>query len=380
MRSATRRADPLAAADRPPAGAGCWFTKDQLARSRGRHRHRGVVLAARDVVGLAIPVAFLLGRLGNRLIAHHGRGQWVVDALVVVAALELVAVPPRLVLDGVDELRPDPEREKRPRAVQFAASFVGLTLGRLTTFAVGAIIALAVVRRTPWWPLALWLAALGATVAWGWLGPMVLAPVVDRPVPLDRDDLRASLADLARRAGVPLTGVLVARPGITAGEGAYVAGLRRSRRLVIDGVTLEGPASEIEVLVAHELGHWRLGHWRGSLALAALLSASALGGVWLIGSVSGRDLGQPASLPIWLLTLQTSGLLGSLLLAGWSRHQEHQADAFAASLVGASVVADHLRRHCVRAGIELEPSGWSRWRADHPAPSRRLARLAGGRT
>jgi STE24 endopeptidase len=251
-----------------------------------------------------------------------------------------------------------------------------VTLARLTTVALVAIIGLAVVRRTAWWPLTIWLTALGASVAWDWLGPVVLGPVVDRPVPLDRDDLRARLADLARRAGVPLACVLVARPGITAGEGAYVAGLPRSRRLVIDGGAMDGPASEVEVLVAHELGHWRLRHWRGSFAVAALLGAWALGGTWLIGRVSGRDLGQPASLPIWLLTLETTGLLGGLVLAAWSRRQEHQADAFAASLVGAPVVVDHLRRHCVESGTELEPSRWGRWRADHPAPSRRLARLS----
>ncbi|MEA3217036.1 MAG: endopeptidase, partial [Acidimicrobiia bacterium] len=267
MRSATRGADLSATAGRLSAAASCWFTEEQLARSRAHHRHRGVLLAARDVASLVIPLAFLLGSVADRLLADNGRGHWAAGTLVVVVALEMASVPHRLVLDGAEELRPDPGLGERPRTVKFVPSFVGVTLARLTTVALVAIIGLAVVRRTSWWPLTIWLTALGASVAWAWLGPVVLGPVVDRPVPLDRDDQRARLADLARRAGVPLARVLVARPGITAGEGAYVTGLRRSRRLVIDGGALHGPASEVEVLVAHELGHWRLRHWRGSFAL-----------------------------------------------------------------------------------------------------------------
>src|SRR5204863_6874689 len=105
------------------------------------------------------------------------------------------------------------------------------------------------------WP---WAAAVGGALlalVVTFLAPVVLEPVFNRFRPLE-GDLAARLVALSERAEVPVREVLVADASRrTTKQNAYVSGGGHTRRVVLWDTLLEAPPEEIELVVAHELGH-----------------------------------------------------------------------------------------------------------------------------
>ena len=87
--------------------------------------------------------------------------------------------------------------------------------------------------------------------------PRWLIPLFYKLTPLDDPLLRERILALAARMGVRAAAVVVAdfsRKGRTAN--AAVVGLGRTRRILVSDTLLrEFPADEVEVVLAHELGH-----------------------------------------------------------------------------------------------------------------------------
>jgi STE24 endopeptidase len=251
------------------------------------------------------------------------------------------------------------------------------SLVRLVAATTLVVAGFALVRGTPWWPVLVGVAAGAALVLAGALYPLVAAPLVDRAVPLADAALDARITALADRAGLGRVTVLVARSDTARGEGAYIAGFGPARRLVLSAGVLHGPASGVDAVVAHELGHWSLRHQRHALALTGLVLASQLALVWLV-TVRGAPLAAtPADarlLPLVLLVALVAGAAGRLLLAARSRHHERAADAFASALLhDPAAVSAHLRRVVLDAGADLQPTAWRRLLSSHPPPAERLA-------
>ncbi|WP_345148322.1 M48 family metalloprotease [Nonomuraea rubra] len=68
--------------------------------------------------------------------------------------------------------------------------------------------------------------------------------------------LRTNLLDMAARDGVPVEDVLVADASRrTTALNAYVSGFGATRRIVVYDTLLRAPQREVELVVAHELGH-----------------------------------------------------------------------------------------------------------------------------
>src|SRR4029079_1225892 len=79
-------------------------------------------------------------------------------------------------------------------------------------------------------------------------------------------ELRDRIMSVADITGLPINDVLVANASRRSRAGnAYVAGLGKTRRVVVFDTILDWPADEIEQVVAHELGHWRHSHLRRKL-------------------------------------------------------------------------------------------------------------------
>jgi len=161
------------------------------------------------------------------------------------------------------------------------------------------------------------------------------------------------------------------------GEGARLVGLGRHRSLVLDRAVAAGRPADLDVVIAHELGHRRHHHavaglLRGVAAVALVLVALRAVLAWL-----GVDPAAPASLPALWLGVALAAVPTRLALSAAARHEERGADRFAASLVpgGSRQVADHLRRHLLSTGADLRPGRWDRLVGSHPAPSSRLDAL-----
>ena len=108
------------------------------------------------------------------------------------------------------------------------------------------------------------------------------------------------LRSLAEHAGVPVRDVLVADASRrTTKVNAYVSGLGKTRRVVVYDTLLEAAADgELEVVVAHELGHRRERHI-AKITLGGMAGAALW--VVLLWALLGSRIADPRELPLVLL-------------------------------------------------------------------------------
>jgi STE24 endopeptidase len=230
------------------------------------------------------------------------------------------------------------------RAGLSTQSFRAWLADRAKALAIGGVLgvlAVEVVYALLRWSDAWWWLWAGAVLAGGAVlltavVPIWLVPIFYRLTPLQDPALRARLLALAERMRVRAAEVAVAdfsRKGRVAN--AAVVGLGRTRRILISD-TLVGafPPEEVEVVLAHELGHHAGGHVAKGLLLQSVLIVATLwaadralrAGTAALGLAGPAD---PAGLPYLLLVLTGLGFLVTPVAAAWSRRLEQEADRVA---------------------------------------------------
>jgi STE24 endopeptidase len=167
---------------------------------------------------------------------------------------------------------------------------------------------------------------------------------------------------------------------------AFFTGFGRFRKIVLYDTLLEQMnESEIEAVVAHEIGHYRLGHIPKRLALSLIfgwgffyLLHILLSSDWLITqlNLSGELVG--AFAPVFLIALFFGGCFSywlSPLSNMLSRKHEFEADKFAGEAIGgASALKSALRKLCTKNLSYPLPHPWlSYFHHSHPSlPEREL--------
>jgi STE24 endopeptidase len=174
--------------------------------------------------------------------------------------------------------------------------------------------------------------AAGVSVAFSYLGPVVLDPIFNRFTPLPDGALRADVLDLARRAGVDVGEVYeVDASRRTTAANAYVTGLGRTKRVVLyDTLLKDFTPAETRLVVAHELGHVRhrdVAH--GLLWLALVAPFATLAVARATERLSGAErTAVPAAALALTLAAPALGVVSNQL----SRAIERRADDFALRL------------------------------------------------
>jgi STE24 endopeptidase len=240
----------------------------------------------------------------------------------------------------------------------------------------------AIVRATSaWWLFGWGLFAL-FTVIFNVLFPVLIAPIFNKYTPLEDEALRTQLLGVAAKVEADISEYLVEDASKRdTRQNAYVAGLGKTRRVVIYDTMLSWPHEQINNVVAHEIGHWKLRHIRRLLPAAvgftfitfALLKVvleweRALS--WA-GVSSVRD---PAVFPLFLLVFTLAGPVTGLGVAWLSRAQERQADLFALdTLRQPETFIGMMRRLHTDTLADLTPSLWKRISHSHPPVAERLA-------
>ena len=213
--------------------------------------------------------------------------------------------------------------------------------GIMTVFAlIAAEGTYALIRWVPeyWW-LAAASAGTAVTIVLARLAPVVLLPIFYTFTPLDRPALTERLVGLSKRAGVPVLGVYEWALGAkTRRANAALVGSGSTRRILLsDTLLAEYTADEIEVILAHELGHHVHHDIPKGLAMefGVLLTSFyvadrvfALGGA-AIGVANPAD---PRGLPLLIACIGGVSMLLTPLLHGVSRLNERRADRFALTL------------------------------------------------
>lgn len=215
------------------------------------------------------------------------------------------------------------------------------------------------------------------------LAPVLLMPIFYKLTPLAEGDVKRRTLALAERAGTRVRGIytmnLSAR---TTAANAMVAGLGSTRRIIIGDTLLDHyTPDEIEVVVAHELGHQV---HNDIPKLIAVQSVVTLGGLYIASLVLDatlrifpqyHGLADPATMPLLAATLGVFGLVTLPLTNGFSRFVEHQADVYALESTGmTSAFVSAMTRLANQNLAEAEPSKIVEvFFHNHPSIAHRLA-------
>ena len=235
--------------------------------------------------------------------------------------------------------------------------------------AVGAVIGL------PLAALVLWI--MGATGAWWWLWawgawvafnllimvvyPTVIAPLFNKFEPLADASLAERVMALMKRCGFAAKGLFVMNGSRRSAHGnAYFTGLGAAKRVVFyDTLLAKLNPSEVEAVLAHELGHFKHKHITQRIVMVFAISLAAL------------------ALLLFMAVVPVFGFFTLPLGALLSRKHEFQADAYAcAQASGADLASALLKLHEDNAATLTPDPVYVRFYYSHPPAIERLAALA----
>jgi STE24 endopeptidase len=240
-------------------------------------------------------------------------------------------------------------------------------------------------RAGRWWWLWTWGGWMLLMLLMTWAWPAFIAPLFNRFSPLADEALRARIEALLQRCGFTSRGVFVVDNSRRSTHGnAYFTGIGRHKRIVFFDTLITSLAPpELEAVLAHELGHFRLRHIRQRLvvSLVSALAALALLG-WLAAEPAFYSaLGVPrpsthAALLLFVLAAPAFTFFITPLSALWSRKHELEADTFAASHAGAGDLATALVKLYRDNASTLTPDPvYAAFYYSHPPALTRIARL-----
>lgn len=238
-----------------------------------------------------------------------------------------------------------------------------------------------------WW----WLAAFGVWLAvtllitWAW--PAFIAPLFNKFSPLEDASLKGRIEDLLARCGFRSSGVFVVDGSRRSAHGnAYFTGIGRQKRIVFfDTLLKQLASSEIEAVLAHELGHFRLRHVRHRLIVSMI---TMLAGFALLGWLAGKPgfyqaLGVPtpsahAALLLFALAGPVALFFTTPVSSLWSRAHEFAADRFASQHASAQELASALVKLYRDNASTLTPDPlYTAFYYSHPPALERIGRLTG---
>ena len=360
------------------------FTATQQAREQAFHAAIHPPAYAALALSLALAAALGLTPLGARLVARLPGG-WAGQAVLGVTGL--------IALGSLVTLPADAQAERVLRryglstqgwGAWLADRAKGVGIAALTT-ALVVLVVLALARRAPrtWWA---WgsLAAVTLTLAGSFAYPVVVEPAFNSFRSLPAGALRSDLLALAARDGVPVRDVLVADASRrTTSLNAYVSGFGASRRIVLyDTLLASAGPREVELVIAHELGHAKrqdvlhgtvIGALGAGVGVCALFLV--LGSPRVLRRAGAAGAGDPRVVPLVLFLAAAATFVVSPLTNLVSRQIEARADVHALDLThdAPTFIAGERRLSTVNLST-LDPSPLVYLLFfDHPSGPQRIA-------
>ncbi len=236
-------------------------------------------------------------------------------------------------------------------------------IGAVLAGAGGALLVFGMRRFGRGW----WAPAAAVVVGFGivttYLTPIVLDPLFNRFTPLPEGPTRSAVLALAREAGVDVGEVYeMDASRRTTAANAYVAGLGRTKRVVIyDNLLEEFSPGEVRLVVAHELGHV---HHRdvphGLLFLAIVAPFGMLAAARLAERLGPRDgLGTAAAVPAVVLAVGIMAPAVTSISNQLSRAVEQRADQYSLELTREPRTLIAFQRRIALTNVsDPDPPGW----------------------
>lgn len=218
------------------------------------------------------------------------------------------------------------------------------------------------------WPLPAGVLLVLFSVVLVLLQPILITPLFYEVRPLADAELRTRILALAGRADMQVDAVeVIDASSKTTQVNAYFTGFGGAQRIVLfDTLLRDYTPDQIEVVLAHEMGHWYYHHvllsilglgaagWLGLFALQWLLKRT-----WRWLGLSGpADI---AGLPYVLAVLALVSYLTLPFENGISRLAERQADQFALSASQKpQAMVELFEQFAVQNLSLVEPPGWEK--------------------
>jgi STE24 endopeptidase len=252
--------------------------------------------------------------------------------------------------------------------------------------------------------LVLWIMAIAGFWWWLWawavwaafnllilvIYPTLIAPLFNKFEPLRDETLAARVQGLMQRCGFAAKGLFVMDGSRRSAHGnAYFTGLGAAKRVVFfDTLLATLTPAEVEAVLAHELGHFKLRH---VLKRMVVMFGLSLAGLALLGWLASRawfytalgvtpNLNAPndaLALLLFALVLPVFGFFVSPLASLLSRRHEFEADAYAcAQASGADLASALIKLHQDNASTLTPDPVYVRFYYSHPPAGERLAALA----
>jgi STE24 endopeptidase len=341
------------------------------------------------VVGAVVVLAFTFG--GGLQWLHDASAAWaaegIVRGLLLIALVGLVTtiidLPSDLYRTFVIEQRFG--FNKTTPGLFFADLCKSLLLGALLLLPLAALIIWLIRELGEYW----WAYAWAVTVAYGafvqFIAPTVIAPLFNKFSPMEDPELKARVERLVERCGFKVKGLMKMDGSRRSSHGnAYFTGFGNSKRIVFfDTLLQQLNAAEVEAVLAHELGHFKLRH---ILKRMVLTSALSLGFFWVLGFLMRQEwffssLGvaspSPAmALVLFMFVLPPFTFLLQPLSAMLSRKHEFEADQYAMQNASARDLVSALVKLYRDNATTLTPDPLhSAFYDSHPPAIVRIARL-----
>jgi STE24 endopeptidase len=307
--------------------------------------------------------------------------------ILLMASIEVLGLPLRFYQSFILERRYG--LSSAPLRIWFLDHLKALGLSLVLALGAAELVYFAIGRWPRWWWAASACAFVAAIALLARVTPIVLLPIFYRFKPLERGSLRARLESLSSRAGIPVLGVYEWGLGAkTQRANAALVGTGRHRRILLsDTLLAQYTEDEIEVILAHELGHYAHRDIRRGLLIESLIilasvaaAAAALHALWRPLLLKGP--GDVAGLPLLLLAGGVVTLLTTPLVNALSRRNEHRADRFALELTERpDAFVSAMRRLAAQNLAEARPSTAALWLFHtHPPFEQRIQSARDART
>jgi STE24 endopeptidase len=235
-----------------------------------------------------------------------------------------------------------------------------------------------------WWLYA-WAVLVAYSLFLQMIYPAVVMPLFNKFSPLSDPVLARRVEDLLRRTGFRSRGLYVMDGSKRSSHGnAFFTGFGAAKRIVLfDTLVSRLQPAEVEAVLAHELGHYKLHHivkgmalsWGFSFVLLFALGVLA-GEPWFYRGLGMATATLPVALLLFMLVAPEFTFFLQPLLSLFSRKNEFEADRYAARHADAGELVHALVKlyHDNSATLTPDPLH-SAYYDSHPPAATRIARL-----
>ena len=262
---------------------------------------------------------------------------------------------------------------------------------------------LGLVLGVPLIAMVLWLMHAGGVYWWIWtwcalvfwqlflmaIAPNVIMPLFNKFTPLEDESLKVRVNALMQRAGFTAKGFFVMDGSKrSAHSNAFFTGFGASKRVVFfDTLLKQLSPSEMEAVLAHELGHFKHRHIFKMIASSFVMTFIGLAllgfasqqiwfytGLGVMPNFTGGN--EAVALLLFMLVVPVFTFLFAPISSWRSRVQEYEADAYAVSQTPAADLSSALLKLYQDNASTLTPDPlYVKFYYSHPPASLRLARM-----